>query len=209
MQQSTLSVSHDEALLLGLLATRRMMTLRTKFVKMVYLLDHTSFQQLGHQLTSFDYQWDHYGPNATGNQIKETLDSLVQRGLVTTMSQPTPYDHDANYYEVTETVDSGAIPLTAYEWAFIDAICQKYGPMSREQIVRASKETEPVLNARQYDGLKFVQDPDIEAKKAGILADEPLMSATLSIFKAGKVGTPLEEVRAYVRGYGQAGMATG
>lgn len=198
MQQHGTPTAKDEAVLLGLVATLRRMTVRTKLVKMVYLLDHLHFQQLGRQLTSFRYQWDHYGPNAVGNGIADLLDNLSARGLVRMTQRLTPYENYASYYGKAEDFDAGTLDLASHEWAFIYSIVGRYGPMSREQVVSASKETEPVLNANQYDMLEFVPNPVVEAKRAAILADKAFMTETFAAMDSDEPGVPLEEVRASV-----------
>lgn len=199
MQQHGTPTAKDEAILLGLLAALRRMTVRTKLVKMVYLLDLLHFQQMGRQLTSFRYQWDHYGPNAVGNGIAELLDNLSLRGLVRMTQRLTPYENYASYYGKSEIVDASSLALAPHEWAFIDSTVSRYGPMSREKVVSASKETEPVLNASQYDMLEFVPNAEVEAKRKAILADKAFMAETYAALDSDEPGVPLEEVRASAR----------
>lgn len=189
------TLTKDEAVLLGLLSEMGRMTLRTKLVKMVYLLDNMYFEQLGRQLTSFRYHWDHYGPNALGNTITQLLDVLAQRELVKLIQKQTPYENYSNWYGIAENVNPARLPLSNEDWAFIYAIVRKFGPMSREQVVRASKATGPMQGIAQYDLLSFRPNEFVEAKKQRILADRGFMKATRASMRSDQTSTPIEGLR--------------
>ena len=159
------NLSREEAILLGLLTVLGREVLRTKLVKMTYLLDNLSFEHTGQPLTDFTYHSDHYGPNAVGNAITQTLSQLSQRGLVHDTQKLTPYENYSNYYKVSDLVKASEIPLSDEDWSFIHAIVHRYGPMRREQVVSESKRTLPMQNVRQYEILQFKPNPTILAKR--------------------------------------------
>ena len=83
------NLSREEAVILGLLWALNHSVLRTKFVKLMYLLDNYCFEQTGSTMTDITYHWDHYGPNAVGNAITDLLSILSKKGLARQTSKMT------------------------------------------------------------------------------------------------------------------------
>ena len=186
-----------DAILLGLLCAVRREVVRTKFVKLTFLLDNLFFEQIGETMTGFTYHWDHYGPNAVGDVITQRLSALSRRGLVRETQRLTPYENYANYYKVADSVDAAALPLSSDDWVFISAIIKKYGRLPREAVVRAAKQTPPVVNARQYEILRFVTNPKAEALKRSFAKDREFAKATKrALSSAGPSKVGIEELRA-------------
>ncbi len=193
------NLERDGAILLGVLSRFPTAALQTTFVKMVYLLDNMHFEHLGEQMTSFTYRWDHFGPNAVGNAIVNKLEDLAQRNLIHTTRSTTPYENDANYYRVTEHVETTALPLNDSDWSFIGAVVEKYGGKSRDFVVAESKRTAPVLNAEQYDLLTFQKNEAIEFLRRSFFDDADFVENTKQAISAAS-GTwiTLDELRAEV-----------
>ena len=53
----------NESVLLALLSRLDGWAVRTRIVKLSYLMDNEMFGQAGVRATEFDYIWDNYGPN--------------------------------------------------------------------------------------------------------------------------------------------------
>lgn len=173
-------LTHEEATILGLLGQFKGPVLRTKFVKLVYLLDQTRYQTTGTQSTSFTYQWDHYGPNALGNAIVDTLDRLVERRAVVMTQRLTPYENYAYYYQADRRIDIDSLPLTTDDWVFIKSTFDRFGRMRREQIVSASKNTEPVKKAEQYEALQLTMSPAAQRLQQDFDDDEEFAQSALA-----------------------------
>ena len=90
-------LNRRESVVLGLLHAYGKEILRTKLVKMTYLLDNLHFEQVGKTMTGYDYHWDYYGPNAVGNAIIDTLSKLRTKGLVSDTQKLTSFETFANY----------------------------------------------------------------------------------------------------------------
>ena len=171
-------LTHDEAVILGLLSLFKQPVLRTKLVKLTYLLDNLRFENLGEQATEFRYVWDYYGPNAIGNAITDTLSSLAARELIVMTERMTPYENYAYYYRASNAVDRSALPLTDDDWVFIRAAFDRYGHLARSAVVTASKETEPMKDARQFEVLEFKQSADAGDLKGRFFADRQFVDET-------------------------------
>ena len=187
--------SKEEAVLLGVLCHLGKEVLRTKFVKLIYLLDNLYFENMGTTLTGFNYHWDHYGPNTVGNALVDKLSELSKRGLVIDNPKLTPYENYANYYRCTSDIDMSKIPLSNTEWIFISAAIKKYGHLSREAIVAESKKTAPMQGVSQYDVLQFKPNPAIEALKQSFLSDNELIKDTKNAFTISDDIVELNELR--------------
>lgn len=193
------NISKTDAVLLGVLCELNKEVLRTKFVKLIYLLDNFYFEQLGETLTDFTYHWDHYGPNTVGNAITESLAELSKRGLVRDIQKLTPYENYANYYKCADSVDVGDISLDSKDWSFISSIVKRFGHMSREEIVRESKKTAPMQEVSQKkEVLIFRENLKIEALKKTFFDDSNLVKDTLEASKGWEAPIELDELRAQV-----------
>jgi len=171
-------LGRSDAVLLALLSIIGRQVLRTKLVKMTYLLDNLSFEQRGHTMTGFTYHWDHFGPNAVGNAIMHRLSVLCSKGMVRDTQKLTPFENYANYYKIDGKVDPANLSLTSDDWVYIHTIVRLYGPLSRQQVVSASKQTAPVQKADQYDILKFEHNPAVESTKHAFFENEHLVHQT-------------------------------
>lgn len=199
-------LNHEEATILGLLGQFERPVLRTKFVKLVYLLDQTRYQTTGRQSTSFTYQWDHFGPNALGNAIVDTLDRLVERRVVVMTRRLTPYENDAYCYQADRHIDIGSLPLTTDDWVFIKSTFDRFGRMRREQIVRASKNTEPVKKAKQYEALQLTMSPAAERLQQEFDADEEFAQSALAAADMTSGSISWEELKAEIEQTEQVGF---
>ena len=171
--------NHNEALILALLGQFKRPVVRTKLVKLVYLLDNLRYEQLNEQATDFAYIWDYYGPNSLGNAITETLSSLTKRGFIAMTEQLTPYEHYAHYYKATDIVDPARLPISSDDWVFVKAVFTKYGGLPRSAVVTASKQTPPMHRAKQFRPLTFQGHPAVEALRQQFFADETFAKETM------------------------------
>jgi hypothetical protein len=104
----------------------------------------------------------------------------------------------AYYYTASKTVDPAELPLTSEDWVFIRAIASKYGSMSREAVVAASKRTGPMQHASQYDTLEFVRNPKVEALKQTFFDDSSFVKQTKRVLGSTGGQITLEDLRAQV-----------
>lgn len=193
------NLRRDEAVILGLLSQLRGKVVRTKFVKLMYLLDNTHFEHMGYPMTGIAYHWDHFGPNAVGQAITDTLTDLAARNFVSMTQSLTPYENYANNYCITETVRPEKLPIDEKDWAFIGTIVKRFGRKSREAVVAESKRTAAVQQAQQYDVLEFVANDKIETLKQAFLADHKFAQETSQALDSQSGDwVSLEELRAEV-----------
>lgn len=169
-----------DAVLLGLLAAMGEEVFRTKMVNLTYLLDDLSFRHDDMTITGFDYQWDHYGPDAVGNGIAKRLDAMTQKGLVRTREILVPPGYRARGYQIADRVEVANLPLTIDDWALIHSVVYTYGSMNRADIVRASKQTIPMQNAKQRQRIEFRRDPEIDALKRSFLDDSGFLAMIMT-----------------------------
>ena len=182
----------NQAVLLGLLYAGGKSMLRTKLVKMTYLLDNLRFEQTGETMTTFTYQWDHYGPNAVGNAIVDTLANLGDQ--VKFAATPTYYGDTAHYYQC-EGINPDDLLLSDDDWTYIRGIVHRYSPMTREMVVSESKKTLPMQDIKPYDELVFQANPSVTSIRDAILADHDFVQDTVDSIINNK-GIPLETLRA-------------
>lgn len=167
-----------ESLLLGLLYALGTNVYRTKLVKITYLIDEANYRLRGNTITGLTYIWDNYGPNAESNDIVATLDRLAADGRVTMTRVRNYYGSPAYRYELARDTDITNLHLTDADWLEIQAAVQKYKDKSVGYITRASKATEPVQRAGQYDTLDFRQDTSLYITDEEITND-PFLQETL------------------------------
>ncbi len=193
---ATYKLSKKEGVLLGLLSQLKSPVVRTKFVKLVYLVDHLRAEHLGAPLTGFEYHWDHYGPNSIGNEVVNVLESLSEHGMVRQVQRLTPYENYATYYAVTEAARETVLPLTADDWAFIRSVVKRHGNRSRSEVVRASKDTAAVRRASQYRPLQLERNQDIQRRTDALFSDEARVAQIEQALAEEGVGTSLEDIKA-------------
>ena len=191
------NLSKEAALILGLLSQLPGWTGRTKFVKLVYLVDNMHAEHLGASITGFRYHWDNYGPNAVGNGIVATLESLSEHGLVRQFEGSTPqYGSKVFNYRVSPEVNPSGLPLSADDWMFIRAVIKKHGRENRDRVVRAAKATLPMKGATQYDSLTLQSKPEIQERGRRILSNAKLMAQVDESLQSREPDISLEELKA-------------
>lgn len=117
---------------------------KTSIVKLVYLIDNVSFRHSGQTLSGLAYKWDHFGPNATEDEIVSELSLMEDDGLV--VGKPAIGGETARVYRATS---ASVAQFTAVEEAVINDVIRKYARMSVDELKQASKETQPFRYARQ------------------------------------------------------------
>ena len=119
----------NESVLLALLSRLDGWTVRTKIVKLSYLMDNEMFGQAGVRATEFDYKWDNYGPNDRSHSIVRTLDSLAERGVLKYTQTPNDYGELTHKYRVDSLLSSD-LALTPDDWVFVHVTMKKWGRMT-------------------------------------------------------------------------------
>ena len=160
----------NESVLLALLSRLDGWAVRTKIVKLAYMMDNEMFGQAGVRATEFDYIWDNYGPNDSSNSIVRTLERLVERGIIEYRRVPNPYSdrEPAHRYNVDSRI-APDLPLSADDWMFIDLTVEKWGGMNARQLASESKTTLPFKNATPDDQLDFVRDPAVASRLRNLM----------------------------------------
>ena len=190
----------NESILLALLSRLDGWTVRTKIVKLAYLMDNEMFGQAGVRATEFDYKWDNYGPNDSSNSIVKTLDSLIERGVIkyTRTSNPFQDGESSHNYRVDPRI-APDLPLTADDWVFVYVTIKKWGGMTATALATESKTTLPFKNAKQGDRLEFVRDPAVLARQRALMAKHGdfirARAAEASTIPAGDYGVRWDELR--------------
>ncbi len=190
-------LNRRESVVLGLLHAYGKEILRTKLVKMTYLLDNLHFEQVGKTMTGYDYHWDYYGPNAVGNAIVDTLSKLRTKGLVSDTQKLTSFETFANYYRVMD-VDPEELELNDSDWLYIHGIVKRYGPMTRQRVVAESKKALPMQGVNQFDILKFTSNPNNERLREAFFEDKDFVRMTTEAMSGCHEKISLDELRAEV-----------
>lgn len=188
------TLDRQEAVLVGLLHCIGRKVVRTKFVKMTYLLDDLHYQQTGQSMTSFTYHWDRYGPNAVGNAIVDKLTNLSKRGAVLESQALTPFETYANYYQCAD-INAADLPLDEIDWVYIRGIAKRYGPMSRQQVVSESKKTLPMQGISQFEVLNFKSNPNDDKLKGSFLGDADFVAMTKEAMSLTQGDIDIEDLR--------------
>ena len=102
-------------------------------------------------------------------------------------------------HKIDVSVNPDDLPLSDDDWALIYAIVNQYGPLSRQQVVKASKETLPMKDAGLYDILKFQRNPKIEWARRSFYENKHLVHETKkSVQDVSSDRISLEELRGEV-----------
>lgn len=166
---------------------------RTKLVKLVYLTDALFYEHFGKTITGLGYMWDDFGPNAISNAIVKEADKLVQEdyacmkvGMSIYGSENYMYSSGPKKFEVPDEL------LDQLERQVIQDIVERYRNYNINQIVAASKRTEPFKTAHQYEVLKMNQSSEYQELVESIKSDTKLMA---EIQEGTKPGAESEGMR--------------
>ena len=188
----------NESILLALLSRLDGWTVRTKIVKLSYLMDNEMFGQAGVRATEFDYKWDNYGPNDSSNSIVKTLDSLSERKVIEYSRTTNDLGGLTHEYKVDPRI-APDLPLTADDWVFVYVTIKKWGGMTATALATESKTTLPFKNAKQGDRLEFIRDPAVLARQRALMAKHGdfirARAAEASTIPAGDYGVRWDELR--------------
>lgn len=154
-----------EAVILRLLSGLGVPVPATKLVKLVYLVDYVYFQHYGRTLTGFQYQWDHYGPNAVGHAIIGEAERLAVADRVKVTLHPNIYGGTTENFALRSGTPAPSLPTEA-EMVVEDVLAQ-YGKLSVPAITSLSKRTAPFKNAAQYALLSMDQPAPPERTMEG------------------------------------------
>ena len=177
-----------EAVILGILSRLRRPVLRTKFVKLVYLVDNYYAERFGETLTGFKYRYDQFGPNAEGRGIVASLRRLVSEGLANLCVGETSQGYVTYRYSAAR---SEYVPeLSAKEWAFIDMVVRKYGRRSLKVVREAAYRTDPMQEAEPSDLLVLKVSPEIAELRARVLEDEGVQAKARDAIRRIEAGEP-------------------
>ena len=186
------------AALLALLHTLGKKAGKTKIVKLVYLTDEANYRLRGETITGLEYIRERGGPNDLGNRIVRMLDHLVKDGELTEEASVQPGGKATHRYQTSSDLDVSTLPLSGDDWIEIQTAVHKYGRMSVEDIVRESRNSIPVQNARECETLQLCQDQKLRITDEDIANDPLLLTAVQA--RAADTGDriTLDDLRGHV-----------
>ncbi len=153
------------AVILTLLTAIKRPTPATKLVKLVYFVDYIYFKHYGRTLTGFQYQWDHFGPNALGHAIVAETENLVLKDKVKVILERNIYGGTTEKFS---QVPGTVIPrLTPEAEMVIQDVIQQYAHLSVQSITAKSKQTVPFKDAVQYRLLTMEQGAPVGQTQEG------------------------------------------
>ncbi len=184
------------AMLLALVHTLGKKSCKTKIVNLVYLTDERNYQLRGETITGLEYIRERGCPNALRNGIVRMLNHLVKDGEITEEICVQP--GGVHRYRTSRNLDVSTLPLSGDDWIEIQTAIHKYGRMNTEDIVRESKNTIPVQNAREYETLQLCPDQSLRITDEEI-ANDPLLRIAIQA-KTADTGDriTLGKLRGYV-----------
>jgi len=171
---------------------------RTKLVKLVYLADVLFYEHFGKTITDLGYMWDEFGPNAISNAIVKETDKLIEQdyacmkvGRSIYGSENYMYSYGPKEWEIGEEL------LSPLERQVILDTVERYRNYNIQQIVAASKRTNPFKTARRYEILTMDQSPEYVRLVEAIKSDTKLMEEIKEAVKPGaeSEGMRLQEVK--------------
>ncbi len=186
-------LSHAQSVLLGLLGLYgKGGVTSTVFIKMVYLMDWRHYRLFGETLTQIQPTSSiAHGPNAEGHAIVGTLERLQTEGYVNADSKPAP-DGVAHVWGTSKDFDANGLGLSSDDMIAIQTVKHNYGRMSREEIIRVAKETEPMRDLKQGDAIVFEQDMLLTDEQ---VAADPFLQETLAAMDSHSGWISYEQLR--------------
>ncbi len=163
----------------------------TVFIKLVYLMDWRHYRLYGETLTGFTYKFDHYGPNAEGHAIVDALENFSIEGHVIAFSKPAP-DGVARVWCTSNVFDVNKLDLSSDDMIAVHTVKHNYGRMSRDEIVRVTKETAPMQDLKHGDAIVFEQDSLLTDEE---IAADPFLQETLAAIDNHSGWIPFEQLR--------------
>ena len=154
-------VEKTRVVIQGFLALLGKKILRTELVKLVYLADNAFYESTGRTITGNGYMWDHHGPNAIGSAIVSEANELANLGTIRMAERLSMYGGDAYQYWIDNPNYAWEIVvsrLDAGERQILMDVVNKFGELNMSSLVKRSKETQPFINAQQYDVLQLKQN---------------------------------------------------
>ena len=140
-----------DALIVNVLAKIGQRVPAAKLVKLVYLVDYIHFQHFGETVTGFEYQWDHYGPNAVGHGIVDAAERLAREEQVGSTLSPNAFGGTTKYFSLNPV--SSLPTLTAKVEMVLNDVIHRYGRLSVKKITAETKKTGPFKKISHYDTL--------------------------------------------------------
>jgi uncharacterized phage-associated protein len=171
---------------------------RTKLVKLVYLADVLFYEHFGETITDLGYMWDDFGPNAISNAIVKETDKLVKQDYACMKVGRSIYGSENYMYNSgPKKLKNGDKLLSPLERQVIRDTVERYRHYSIQQIVAASKRTNPFKTARQYEILRMNQSPEYTRLVEAITSDSQLMEEIKEAIRPGaeSEGMRLQEVK--------------
>ncbi len=186
------NLSRAQSILLGLLSTfGNSGVTSTVLVKLTYLMDWQAYRLHGETLTGYTYKFHHHGPNAEGNAIVAELRSLDAVGYVTEIRKASP-SGTGIIWHIGHHIDAAQLDLAEDEWIAIHTVKHNYGSLGREEIVRVSKDTEPMLGLKEGEAITFEQDLLLTDEQ---VAADPFLKETLAAIDHHSGWISVEELR--------------
>ena len=136
----------------------------TQLVKLVYLVDYTYYQHYGKTLSGFEYEWDHFGPNAVGHGIIKHAEHLAENGgQVIRTEEPNFYAGRTNKFRFAPESERPNLGIEG-EMVINDIVAQ-YGRLSVTAVTKVAKQTTPFAHMSQYSAIQM--EHHIPAYKIG------------------------------------------
>lgn len=106
--------------------------LKTKLLKLLFLVDYYAIKKIGKQITDLDYKKYFYGPYDKNFEL--VLNKMYVEGLIHTEEH---ISSKGNVYYLIEPgpFETGKINLSNEEKEILDEVLQKYGEMTLNEVL--------------------------------------------------------------------------
>ena len=125
---------------------------KTRTTKLVYLVDWEYTKQYGHQLTSIEWFFDHYGP-----YVSDVLDEADKDRRISIKKTKSNFGTVKYMVMPKFTKNDIVYSLTADEIEVIDDVIEKTKLLSWNQFIRYVYDTSPIKNSEKYEKLDLLK----------------------------------------------------
>ncbi len=134
-----------------LITTKCSVVFPLKIAKLLYLAELEFIKKFGKRPTDNLFISDHYGPNAPEAALIEKI--MATKGIVRTEDVRTHRDHIMKRIYPVNSIDDISIPKDYVDC--INAVCKTYGRMKTDNLVKASKNTDPYRDTPKKEEINF------------------------------------------------------
>ena len=125
---------------------------KTRTTKLVYLVDWEYTKKYGHQLTSIEWFFDHYGP-----YVSDVLDEADKDRRISIKKTKSNFGTVKYMVMPKFTKNDIVYSLTADEIEVIDDVIEKTKLLSWNQFIRYVYDTSPIKNSEKYEKLDLLK----------------------------------------------------